>query len=284
LTIRLAFLGDLHGQWSAQDARYFDGAGYDRVVFVGDLAGYTLRGALKVARAIGAMRAPALVVPGNHDAIHPLSMLAHVAGRAGLERAPEEAGRRLDALVEALGPHPLGAWSAHVVGGGDGVTLIAGRPHSMGGPTVAFSRHLRARWGVSEMVASAARLRALVDGATTERLVCVGHNGPTGLGAGRADIWGCDFRAAEGDWGDPDLRAAVDYARARGRRVLAVVAGHMHRTLKGGGERAWKVERAGAVFVNAARVPRATAAGRHHVRLVVDGDAVTAEDRFVAPS
>ena len=41
-----------------------------------------------------------------------------------------------------------------------------------------------------------------------------------------------------------------------GKRVLAVVAGHMHLRTRQGAERDWITERQETLFVNAARVPR----------------------------
>ena len=68
--------------------------------------------------------------------------------------------------------------------------------------------------------------------------------------------------------GDPDLADAVAYAAERGRRVLAVVAGHLHHV---GTDRDWWVRRDGVLNVNAARVPRVFEDGgrtvRHHVEI-----------------
>ena len=63
------------------------------------------------------------------------------------------------------------------------------------------------------MQESAERLKELVDECPAERIIFFAHNGPTGLGEDRSDIWGCDFRPAGGDFGDPDLRIAIDHAR-----------------------------------------------------------------------
>jgi uncharacterized protein (TIGR04168 family) len=102
----------------------------------------------------------------------------------------------------------------------------------------------------------------------------------------RADsIWGCDFRRREEDWGDQDLEAAVRYADSKGRKVLAAVAGHMHRKTKSGRSRPAQVEKDGVLYVNAAEVPRQRRVNgekkRHHVRLTVTAQRVTAEDRWV---
>ncbi|MAJ60185.1 MAG: hypothetical protein CBC48_09415, partial [bacterium TMED88] len=70
------------------------------------------------------------------------------------------------------------------------------------------------------------------------------------------DLWGCDFDEAGGDWGDPDLSAALEYAEKIGKRVLAVVAGHMHWRTRGGELRISQVRRNETLFVNPALVPR----------------------------
>ncbi len=281
--VKLAIVGDIHGAWTSSDARWFEGAGYDRVVVVGDLAGLRWSRTLAVAAALGEMSAPALVIPGNHDATHPAQLLAEVIGAPSLgDPLAAVQRRRLDALRAALGDHSLCAYSTHRVGD---LTLIAGRPHSMGGPTLSFPAHLAAVWGVSSLRDSADRLCALVDDAPTDRLVFVGHNGPAGLGATRDAIWGCDFRKAQGDWGDPDLEEAIAHARRVGKQVLAVCAGHMHRRLKGRGRRTWRVVKDGTVYLNAAEVPRICRkrGTHHHVALTIDGDRVIAEDQHVEP-
>ena len=290
--ITLAIVGDIHGGWTDADARWFEQAGYDRVIVVGDLAGFRWSGTLALAKRLGQMRAKTLVLPGNHDAVHALQLAAESSGRPRMgDRFAAGQRGMVDALREAIGEHELGAYSLHTVSGegdeggrdGDTVTLIAGRPHTMGGPGLSFAPHLEACWGVGTLEASAAKLKGLVDAAPTERVVFVSHNGPAGLGERRTDIWGCDFKREEGDWGDPDLREAVDYAQRVGKRVLAVAAGHMHRKLRGGGERVWQVERDGVLYVNAAEVPRLKKDGRrHHVRLVIDGDDVQVGDRYVS--
>ncbi len=285
--LSLAIVGDLHGHWSDADALWFEAAAYERIVVVGDLAGFRWAKTLAMAEALGRMRAPAVVVPGNHDASHAVQLAGEALQRPGVGRPfAGMQGRRLEAFRDALGDHELGAYSLHGLGSGpDAVTLIACRPHSMGGPSLAFAPHLAACFGVASLSDSAERLCALVDAAPTERIVFVGHNGPAGLGSSRSDIFGCDFRASEGDWGDPDLRDAVTYARSSGKRVLAVVAGHMHRRLRGGGDRTWQVERDGVLYVNAAVVPRIRRDGtHHHVHLCLDADSATATDRWVTPA
>jgi len=278
--LRLAILGDLHGHFAAVDATRLDELAYDAVLVVGDLAGLRWRPTLRIAAALATLRTRTVVVPGNHDATHPVQLAAEVAGapRAGDPLSGTQA-RRLTQLREALGDCELGAYSLHRIGP---VTLVAGRPHAMGGPTLSFRAHLASRWGIDSLEASAQRLCELVDEAPTDELVFVAHNGPTGLGDRRHDIWGCDFRRSEGDWGDPDLRQAIDHARRTGRRVRAVCAGHMHRRLRGGGQRVAQVVDDGILYVNAAEVPRVRGGRRHHVALELDDEGARAEDRWEA--
>ena len=271
--MRLACIGDVHTHFDAEDARQLDAAGYDHILFVGDLAGYVDDGRA-AARHIATLRTPAMVLPGNHDAAPIPHLAAEIMGwptvRALYERGQ---ARRCAALAEALAPVPLVGYSLHVVDdGSSAVTVIAARPHSFGGATLAFQHHLEREHGIDSLEASTARLKRLVDEAPHDDLVFLAHNGPTGLGGRRHDIWGRDFHADEGDHGDPDLRAAIDHAAERGKRVRAVVAGHMHHALKGGGERTWRLERDGTLFVNAAVVPRHRRGRRHHVRLTLEAD------------
>ena len=282
--MRLAIVGDVHELWDAEDAPLLDAEGYDAVLFVGDLAGYTVRGGLATARRIAALRTPAYCLPGNHDAVHALQLGAEIFPRwAPLRRV---LGRRMpgrvEALREALGPVRLTGYALHDLGA---FTLLAARPHSCGGPRLAYARYLRRAFGVEDMAGSAAKLRALVDRAPAERpLVVLAHDGPTGLGAERDAPCGRDFHPDGGDWGAPDLRAALDHAAATGKRVAAVCFGHMHHGLRGqGGDRRWQAREGPTLFVNAARVPRHGRRGRHHVALELEGGAARVEPRWLGP-
>lgn len=277
MATRFAVIGDIHTRWTDDDVRMIDEAAYDGVLVVGDLAGLRFGPTAAIARSLATLQTRTLLVPGNHDASHAIQLLAEAIQRPSLGRPfASTQARNLETLREAFRPHELAAWSSHRFGD---VTVIAGRPHSMGGPTLSFADHLQTTWEVDSLEASTERLVALVDAAETDRLVFVAHNGPAGLGTSRSDIWGCDFRASEGDWGDPDLTEAIAHAVGTGRQVLAVCAGHMHRRLRGGGQRVWKVERGGTLYVNAAEVPRIDRDGRHHhVRLTLEDDRVLAED------
>jgi len=286
-TIDIAVVGDVHLQWDAEDIAYFRAASYELILFVGDLAGYTHAGGLGVARSIAPLGRRALVMPGNHDGIHVGQLMAEVMRRprlGDLLGAGQE--RRCAELATALDEATLCGYDVRdVVTPRGALRVIAGRPHSMGGSYIAYARYLARRFGVGSIDDSARRLQALVDASPHQRLVFFAHAGPAGLGGGRADIWGCDFRPEEGDWGDEDLRRAIAHARAAGKRVVAVVAGHMHHAVKGGGRRPWRVVRDGILYVNAARVPRIFHRGstvvRHHVAVQIAADGATATEMLV---
>ncbi|MBC7172371.1 MAG: metallophosphoesterase family protein [Polyangiaceae bacterium] len=284
--IRIAVVGDIHLAFDEREVRALDAAGYDLLLFVGDLAGYRVGGGLEVARTIAKVRTRALVIPGNHDAVTGAQLASEIfsapeAVRDALSIGMEE---RVDALARALAPVPLVGYALHRI---DelGLTVLSARPHSIGGPRIAFRRYLDARFGVGSIEASAARLSSLFDQVPTgERILVLAHNGPRGLGAKRSDLFGCDFRPEEGDFGDGDLEAALAHAGRTGKSVVAVIAGHMHHRLRGGGQRRWLETRDGITFVNAAATPRRRSGESgdegHHVRVVLEPGGVRVEEAW----
>lgn len=244
----IALIGDVHSAWTPDDTLFFNASQYPLVLVTGDLGGSQARDGLTVARSMAALTRRTLVMPGNND----VKEYAKIAAELTYRHARQEL---LDG-TPASGPRICG-YSAHELRlGGLELSIIAGRPFAMGGCELSFPDELERSFGVGSLEASTARLCSLVDEATTEHLVFFGHNGPLGLGAQADAPWGRDFDPAAGDWGDHDLREAIDYARAHGRKVLALLAGHMHWHLRSGGERRWQLQRDGILYVNAARVPR----------------------------
>jgi uncharacterized protein (TIGR04168 family) len=283
-SLRFGVVGDVHLDFDDTDVAQLDARGYDAILFVGDIATYAHKAALGVARAIARLATPALVIPGNHDAANLFQMAAAVLeADAILPLLHRRQRARETELASALGGARLVGYSLHRFDAPWGaLDVIACRPHSSGGAHFAFRPYLDDAFGVHDMESSSAKLEALVDESTADELLFLAHNGPSGLGDRADDIWGCDFRKSEGDFGDPDLERALRYARERGKKIRAIVAGHMHHRLQGGGQRRWRVEREGVLYVNAARVPRIFTRGertlRHHVELVLDRARVEARE------
>lgn len=284
-TVRVAVIGDVHGAWDEEDVEYFDDSDYDVVLFVGDIGSYRHKQTLAVARRIARLRKRAILIPGNHDAVLAAQLVAEVVQSKLATSALGFFGTRLQGeLARALGSVEIAGYSVHELASHE-LSVIAARPHSMGGPGVAFGPLLKRRFGITDLDSSCRRLEELVEGCRYERVLFLAHNGPTGFGGAPTDIWGCDFKEGGGDFGDADLEHAIAHARRRGKRVLAVVAGHMHHRVKGGGTRTWQVTDAGTLYLNAARVPRVLKQSgkrvRHHVRLLVFGDDAQAEEVLV---
>jgi uncharacterized protein (TIGR04168 family) len=252
------------------------------------LSSFSPRKGYQVAGIISRLKKPALFIAGNHDTVGLPQLLAEIKRRRLLSilfGIGQE--RRARILKEKLAGVQFTGYSTHTYTvSGNTFDIITARPYSMGGPFLSFTPHLRRRYGIDSMASSADLLKKLIDVSPSDSLIFLAHNGPTGLGAERSDIWGCDFLDEEGDYGDNDLEHAVQYARTKGKAILAVVAGHMHHRLNGGGIRQWCVEQQGTLYVNAARVPRifehTGRPVRHHVRLSFDGTKVEAEQLLVS--
>ncbi len=284
----IGVIGDVHLHWDAADIAFFNQGGYDLLLFVGDLAGYTQVRGLRVARALRQLEIPAMCILGNHDGLHALQLGAEIAPRAHRLRNAfcQGQARRCRSFERALGHVEMVAYRRRrIAPRGFPLNVVVGRPHSIGGRRLACIRYLEKAFGVDSMEASTALVKSLVDQCDDAPILFLAHNGPSGLGDRADSIWGCDFRRKEEDWGDQDLEEAVRYAKSEGRRVLATVAGHMHRETKSGKRRPGQVEQDGVLYVNAAEVPRHRKVNgstkRHHVRLTLSADGATAEDVWV---
>lgn len=279
--MKLAVVGDIHGFWDSRDTAFFNDSDYDGVLFVGDFARWT--NDLPVARMLARLTRPAWAIPGNHDAVSAPQLLAEIKNRR-LVRTLTCLGmrRRVRKLAEALAPVRLNGFSLDALD--DGLGLLTARPHAMGPDRFYYRGYLKRHFGIADFAASGQRLKALVEEAP-QRLIILAHNGPSGLGDAVDAPFGSDFNPDYGDFGDPDLRAAIDHAHDTGRQVLAVVAGHMHhRNHKTGAVRSTWAREGGTLHINAARVPRMKRDGsrRHHIALHVAGAAVSAENVFVS--
>jgi uncharacterized protein (TIGR04168 family) len=285
--IRIGLIGDLHGSWDDWDTRYFNASDYQLLLFTGDLGSGTVDNGIRIARSLGRIEKPALVMPGNNDAHQIPKLAAELGHQRGLS-----ALRRVGALFGSV-PPSRSAGQVHLCGyslhsfelSSRTLTVLAARPYAMGNGELSFPDKLRSAFNITSMEDSKRRLRELVDKAPGDELIFIAHNGPRGLGAGAGDLWGADFLAGAGDWGDDDLADAIAYARQREKRVLAVLAGHMHSPTRGGSLRSWQLQVDQSLYVNPARVPRtwedATGKHRHHPVLELQGSSISAREVIV---
>ncbi|MFZ1399848.1 MAG: metallophosphoesterase [Candidatus Promineifilaceae bacterium] len=283
--IQIALIGDVHRQFDQHDITQFNQSNYDLLLCTGDLSNRWHWEGMAVAPQMARLQKPTLLIPGNHDTLTLPQLVAEIKQWPRLCRwLAWGQPRRLRQWQRALGPVQVGGYSGHPVPGADDVAVLVGRPFAMGGSVLHCQPQLQRQFGIGTMADSAARLCQLVEQTPQQKLIFLAHNGPTGLGRRRDSIWGNDFHPDEGDFGDSDLREAIEFARQQGKTVLAVVAGHMHHHISREGHRTWHLVQDGVHYINAARVPRIFERnGRtlhHHIRLTFDGDSVTVSEQM----
>ena len=150
-------IGDLHGSWDDWDVAYFNDSDYDLLVFTGDLGSGTGAAGVRVARSIARLAKRALVIPGNNDVQFQPAIAAEFAHQRGLiELLATGPKARSRVLGHSSGEVELCGFSVHPLSLGERtLSLIAGRPNSLGGPELAFSEHLERNHGISDIDASA---------------------------------------------------------------------------------------------------------------------------------
>ncbi|MCR9140819.1 MAG: metallophosphoesterase [bacterium] len=272
----IAIIGDIHKAWDDFDVAYFNQSSCDALLFMGDLPGRSHRGTDAVAAELARVTKPAYFMPGNHDGVTIGQFMGELRqNEKWIQKYARRQAPLCDSLQTALGDIVYTGYSRHDLEVSDErIHLVAARPHSMGGATLAFAPYLKERYGVASLEDSADRIEALFDECDGP-IVVFSHNGPAGLGAERDAIWGCDFTREGGDFGDSDLAEALRRARSKNKQIVAVIAGHMHHRLKGGGERRWFLrDEHGTAYINAARVPRILRLNgerrHHHVALRIE--------------
>mmetsp|Transcript_10570 Transcript_10570/g.28140 ORF Transcript_10570/g.28140 Transcript_10570/m.28140 type:complete len:388 (+) Transcript_10570:240-1403(+) len=260
--LRLVCVGDVHGQWTEDDARCLAQLCPDAVLFVGDFGNE----AVDVVRQICALREKHRValVFGNHDAFYSASR--HGQRKCPYERSKEDRVLHQLELAQAVNASYTSIPLQHPADSPAPLVAVGGRPFSHGGPQWRHQEFFRHYLQVTSIEHSARLLiRALDEVDTHSAIVLLAHNGPSGLGEEASSICGKDFGDNPGgDFGDTDLRAALNHAREVGRRVPLVVFGHMHRKLaRGAGERTMVIQEHDTVMLNTAVVPRVVTSAAH---------------------
>ena len=244
----IAVVGDIHNQWSEADGQALKALGVDLALFVGDIGNE----AVDLVGQIAALDLPKAVILGNHDAWY--SATEWGRKKCPYDRATED---RVQQQLEALGEAHVGYGKLDFPA--LGLTVVGGRPFSWGGSEWKNADFYRHYYGVHSFDESLARLQQAIDAAAYDHLIVMGHCGPTGLGAAPEDPCGRDWNPIGGDFGDPDLAAAITYARARGKVVSLVTFGHMHHGLRHRSDQLRRRVHTGdadMLHLNAASVPR----------------------------
>ncbi|MDB9453257.1 TIGR04168 family protein [Dolichospermum circinale] len=246
--VKIAVVGDIHDQWDVEDGMALKHLGVDLVLFVGDFGNESV----EVVKTIASLDLPKAAVMGNHDAWYS-------ATEWGRKKCPYDRTKEdwVQKQLDLLGAVQVGyskldfpQWN---------LTVVGGRPFTWGGPEWRFAEICQERYGVSSLDDSADKIVNAVKNANCDNIIFLGHNGPSGLGDRAEDPCGKDWHPIGGDFGDPDLAAAISQTLNMNKTVSLVAFGHMHRTLR----HTKKLERKavfkspeGTIYLNAANVPR----------------------------
>ncbi len=275
--MKFALIGDIHGFWNRKDTEYFNASDYDALFFTGDLGRIRFTGSLLPKFNLSGLTKKAFLIPGNWDGTSLPGILGEVLNQGLLKRAGSigYAGR-MKAFSQSIRPIPVMGYSTAVLSEEKDLALIVCRPHAMGNG-FSFDRNLNKNYLVSNMEDSINKLKKLIDSTKQENIFFLSHNGPKGLGSERTSIYGADFLANGGDFGDEDLTAAIEYAKEKGKKVPAVLSGHMHHYIPAiKKERESLVYTGGTFYINGAKVPRIKRGKHFHTKIEWNGNSVTA--------
>ncbi|MBP0002674.1 MAG: TIGR04168 family protein [Cyanobacteria bacterium SBC] len=246
--IRIAVIGDVHDRWDDADAAALQHLDVRLALFVGDFGNESV----DVVRRIAELDLPKAVILGNHDAWY-------TATEWGRRKCPYDRTRedRFQQQLDLLDHTHVGY---NVLDFPElGLSVVGSRPCSWGGATWKYGDFYQTRFGVSGFEASAQRIVDAARQAASNTLVFLGHSGPAGLGDAPEDPCGRDWHPLGGDFGDPDLTAALVEVRRSGKAIPLVAFGHMHHSLrhtKTRLRRSIHEDETGTVYLNAACVPR----------------------------
>lgn len=240
-SVRIAVVGDVHGDWELQeDSKALQFLQPDLVLFTGDFDNENV----ELVRSIAELNMPKAAILGNHD-----SWLTR--------QFSHKIKDGVQAQLECLGEEHVGY--KHLDFPTLKLSVVGGRPFSAGGNQLFRKKLLTARYGVHNMKESADRIHKAATGSPEEHsIVFLAHNGPTGLGSSMDDICGKDWEYGGGDHGDPDLAQAIALLKQTNKYPIPlVVFGHMHKALAYGGLRkmiAFDADK--TMYLNGAIVPR----------------------------
>ncbi|MGA7933394.1 MAG: TIGR04168 family protein [Kovacikia sp.] len=246
--IKIAVIGDVHDQWDADDEIALQYLGVDLVLLVGDFGNESVA----VVRAIASLNLPKAAIFGNHDAWY-------TATSWGAKHCPYDRQKEdwVQQQLDLLGVNHVGYGKLDFPE--LALTVVGGRPFSWGGSDWKNAEFYQERFGVSNFAESTARIMEAVRQATYETVIFLGHCGPKGLGDRPEDPCGRDWQPLGGDFGDPDLAAAIEETRRSGKKVPLVAFGHMHHHLRHTKQLLRTPVVAspeGTIYLNAASVPR----------------------------
>ncbi|GBF51569.1 calcineurin-like phosphoesterase family protein [Leptospira ryugenii] len=275
--MKFALIGDIHGFWSEKDTEYFNQSEYSALFFTGDLGWFRWNGNLSPKFKFQNLKKRAFLIPGNWDGTNLIGILGEVFNHSFLKRWGSIGyQKRMKHLSEICRPVPVLGYSSIVLSEEADLALIVTRPHAMGGG-FSFNRNISQYHLVANMEESLIKLKKIIDTTKQKNLFFLSHNGPKGLGSARTSMYGADFKKEGGDFGDEDLSFAIQYAKEIGKKVPAVLSGHMHHGIPSlQKERESLLYKEGTFYINGAKVPRIKGNQHFHTKIEWNGSSVTA--------
>lgn len=269
--MKFALIGDIHGYWNNKDIEFFNSSDYDCLFFTGDLKGSPFREKPKF---LGLTK-KAYLIPGNWDG----TTLTGIIGEILQSKRLIQLGTygqvfREKQFAKATGPISILGYSSVSLSKENDLALIVGRPHAMGGG-FSFAPFLQKKYFVGSMLQSIEKYKALIQTTKEKNIIFLSHNGPSGLGSDKDSLYGADFRKNGGDFGDKDLRVAIDFAKEIGKKVPLVLSGHMHHSIGKNKERETLHYEGGTFYVNGAKVPRIQEGKHFHTKIEWEGSSAT---------
>ena len=278
--MKIAIIGDVHGFWNERDTEYFNSSDYDYILFTGDFRSYT-ESESSVAKRISTITKKSFVIPGNTDTSNLFQMAGEIFQNNFLIKGFQlNQNKKLERMKHSLDKIQLSAYETHTLSTEiSNLNLIVLRPFAMG-VNLSYAPILKKRFGIESLQDSKDRCKQIIDESKEEAIIFLGHNGPFGLGSEPNSLWSSDFTKEPLDWGDSDYRFAIDYAKSKGNKVLAAIAGHMHHRVKHKNlERNWLTQIENTNYINAAKVPRIFKRDdktlHHHIELIINEDLKT---------
>ncbi|WP_411824478.1 metallophosphoesterase [Leptospira sp. 'Mane'] len=275
--MKFALIGDIHGFWNERDIEYFNNSDYDVLFFAGDLGKLGRFGKIGFDFSLAGLHKKAYLIPGNWDGTNVLGLLGE-AKNISLFKWMGSFGyaKRMKIFSEKIRPIPIMGYSSVVLSDKESLTLVVGRPHAMG-EGFSFAKNLSSVYGVRNQEESKTKYKTLLDSISQDNLIFLSHNGSYGLGDKATSIYGADFKKEGGDIGDEDLQFAIQYAKDKGKKVPAVLSGHMHHYSPiAKKERESIVYTGGTTYINGAKVPRIRKGKQFHTKIEWNGGSVTA--------
>ncbi len=246
--ISIAIVGDVHDQWDKQDHLALKQLGIDLVLFVGDFGNESI----EIVRQIESLDIPKAVILGNHDSWYTASPWGRK--KAPYDRTKED---RVQQQLDLLGQTHVGYGRLDLPQ--FNLSIVGSRPFSWGGSEWKNADFYRERYNIANFTESAIRIVEAAKNSPCDNLICIGHNGPLGLGDKPEDTCGRDWNPLGGDHGDPDFAEAIDKILAFGKSIPLVTFGHMHHSLRHRKDILRTIintNEMGTVYLNSASVPR----------------------------